>query len=196
MCNFYRKTPVLESLFIKKRTQHRCFPVNIAKFLRTPIWKNICRRLLLCKLVLLAVYRQDKYSRKQETTKTFTAMKKNIERHQRKIWVIRKFCWSKTLKNWDKFSTSLTVLMVLYAQKKVKTWPFVTWLQVLRYRCSTIVFVKFLFNIFKKYFEEVCNIVKPRQEVWTGSHALLLPSIYKYSHIWDKVFKNGPSKIF
>ena len=102
MCNFYRKTPVLESLFIKKRIQHRCFPANIAKFLRTPIWKNICRRLLLCKLVLLAVYRQDKYSRKQETTKTFTAMKKNIERHQRKIWVIRKFCWSKTLKNWDK----------------------------------------------------------------------------------------------
>ena len=43
--NFYRKTPVLESLnnvadlqannFIKKRLQHRCFPVNVAKFLRT-----------------------------------------------------------------------------------------------------------------------------------------------------------------
>ena len=27
--------------------QHRCFPVNIAKFLRTPILKNICQRLLL-----------------------------------------------------------------------------------------------------------------------------------------------------
>ena len=33
--------------FIKKRLQHRCFPVNIAKFLRTPILKNICERLLL-----------------------------------------------------------------------------------------------------------------------------------------------------
>ena len=34
--------------FIKKR--HRCFPVNIAKFLGTPIiWKNICERLLLQK---------------------------------------------------------------------------------------------------------------------------------------------------
>ena len=33
--------------FIKKRLQHICFPVNIAKFLRTPILKNICDRLLL-----------------------------------------------------------------------------------------------------------------------------------------------------
>ena len=27
-------------IFIKKRLQHRCFPVNIAKFLRTPILKK------------------------------------------------------------------------------------------------------------------------------------------------------------
>ena len=33
--------------FIKKRLQHRCFPINIAKFLRTPILKNICECLLL-----------------------------------------------------------------------------------------------------------------------------------------------------
>ena len=32
---------------IKKKLQHRCFPVNIAKFLTTPILKNICERLLL-----------------------------------------------------------------------------------------------------------------------------------------------------
>ena len=31
--------------FIKKRLQHRCFPVNIAKFLRTSILRNICERL-------------------------------------------------------------------------------------------------------------------------------------------------------
>ena len=53
-----RKTLVLESLFdkvaalhacnfIKKRLQHRCFAVNIAKFLRTLILKKICERLLL-----------------------------------------------------------------------------------------------------------------------------------------------------
>ena len=50
--------PVLKSLlnkvagrkvcnFIEKTLQHRCFPVNIAKFLRAPIFKNICVRLLL-----------------------------------------------------------------------------------------------------------------------------------------------------
>ena len=52
------KSPVLKSLFnkvaglqacnfTKKRLQHRCFPVNIVKFLRTPILKNICEWLLL-----------------------------------------------------------------------------------------------------------------------------------------------------
>ena len=46
------KTPVLKPLlnkvpgckacnFAKKRIQHSCFPVNIAKFLRAPILKNI-----------------------------------------------------------------------------------------------------------------------------------------------------------
>ena len=51
------ETPVLESLFkkaaglkacnfIKKRPQYKCFPVNIAKFLRLAILKNICERLL------------------------------------------------------------------------------------------------------------------------------------------------------
>ena len=45
-CNIHKKTPVLDLLFnkvteleacncIKKRLQHRCFLVNIAKFLRT-----------------------------------------------------------------------------------------------------------------------------------------------------------------
>ena len=33
--------------FIKKRLQHRCFPVNIAKFSWAPILKNICEWLLL-----------------------------------------------------------------------------------------------------------------------------------------------------
>ena len=38
---------MLESLFNKKRLHHRCFPVNIMKFLRIPILKKICERLLL-----------------------------------------------------------------------------------------------------------------------------------------------------
>ena len=50
---FHWKTSVLESIcnkvaglkacnFIKKRLQHTCFPLKYAKFLRTPILKNIC----------------------------------------------------------------------------------------------------------------------------------------------------------
>ena len=33
--------------FITKRLEHRCFPVNIAKFLKTPILKDIFDGLLL-----------------------------------------------------------------------------------------------------------------------------------------------------
>ena len=33
--------------FIKKRLQHKCFPVKSAKILRTPILQSICERLLL-----------------------------------------------------------------------------------------------------------------------------------------------------
>ena len=49
-----QKTLVLESLFnkfcknfVKKRLQHRCFPVKFAKLLRMPTLKNISQRLLL-----------------------------------------------------------------------------------------------------------------------------------------------------
>ena len=34
--------------FIKKNLQHRCFPVNIARFLRASILWNICKRLFEC----------------------------------------------------------------------------------------------------------------------------------------------------
>ena len=58
LCKFHRKAIVLGSLFnrveglkfcifIKKRLQHRCFPVKFAKFLKTSFLKNICERLLL-----------------------------------------------------------------------------------------------------------------------------------------------------
>ena len=33
--------------FVTKRLQKRCFPVKFTKFLKTPISKNICKRLLL-----------------------------------------------------------------------------------------------------------------------------------------------------
>ena len=39
--------------FNQKILQQRCFPVKFAKFLRKPILKNICERLLMFCLVLL-----------------------------------------------------------------------------------------------------------------------------------------------
>ena len=42
--------------FIKKRLQHRCFPVNIAKFLRTTFFTEHLRRLLLIVTAILSLY--------------------------------------------------------------------------------------------------------------------------------------------
>ena len=44
------------SNFTKERLQHRCFPVNNTKFLRTPILKSICEQLLL----LIVIFSQEK----------------------------------------------------------------------------------------------------------------------------------------
>ena len=41
--------------FIKKKLECRFFPVNIAKFLRTPILNNICQRLLFYMGQLLVI---------------------------------------------------------------------------------------------------------------------------------------------
>ena len=38
---------------IKKIIQHRYFSVNFVKYLRTPILKNICKRLLLNRIKLI-----------------------------------------------------------------------------------------------------------------------------------------------
>ena len=45
--SFYKVAGLQTCNFIKKRLQHRFFPVNNAKVLRTPILKNICERLFL-----------------------------------------------------------------------------------------------------------------------------------------------------
>ena len=49
---FHRKTAVLESVFMylfKKNSNTAVVPVKFAKLLRTPILKNICEQLLLCR---------------------------------------------------------------------------------------------------------------------------------------------------
>ena len=45
--NSYWKCSIKKQFLKMKTHQHRCFPVNIAKSLRTPILKNICEQLLL-----------------------------------------------------------------------------------------------------------------------------------------------------
>ena len=46
--SFFNKVADLQACnFIKNGLQYRCFPVNFAKFLRTPTFKNICEQLLL-----------------------------------------------------------------------------------------------------------------------------------------------------
>ena len=47
LCRSLFLIKLLACNFIKKRLQHRYFPVNIANFLGTPISKNICKQLLL-----------------------------------------------------------------------------------------------------------------------------------------------------
>ena len=42
---FYKNVSLQSCNVIKKRFQYTCFPVNIAKFVRTPTLKNICERL-------------------------------------------------------------------------------------------------------------------------------------------------------
>ena len=53
-----RKTWLQVCISIKKTLQHSCFSVNIAKFLRTPIWKNIYERLLLSWLIFQRIYQK------------------------------------------------------------------------------------------------------------------------------------------
>ena len=67
LCKFYRKKPVLESLFnkvagiqvcnfIKKRLRHRCFPVKLAKFLKKHFFTEHLRWLLLMMLLYNQYY--------------------------------------------------------------------------------------------------------------------------------------------
>ena len=55
---FYKVAGLRDWNFIEMRLQHRCFPVKFAKFLRTPILKNISERLIhlilknICEFIL------------------------------------------------------------------------------------------------------------------------------------------------
>ena len=100
VCNIHRKTPVLESLFnkipdlqacnfIKKRLQHSCFPVNIAKFLKIPFTEHF-------RTLLLSVERN-----------THSFLKLLVFKIQ--SYTLQK-CWSKYCRN---FNVCLTILQIL-----------------------------------------------------------------------------------
>ena len=44
---FFNKVAGRPATLLEKKLWHRCFPVNFAKFLRTPFLQNTCGRLLL-----------------------------------------------------------------------------------------------------------------------------------------------------
>ena len=88
--NNHRKTPVLESLFnkvaglkacnyIKERLQHRCFPVNNVKFLRTHFFTEHLRELIDVIIPAAAAMRQVK--KRKEKTKS---------KVRNKLWWIEK----------------------------------------------------------------------------------------------------------
>ena len=58
LCLFNKVAGLKSCNFIKKRLQHRCFPVNIVKFLRIPILKNIYERLFLIMAIWLCFSRK------------------------------------------------------------------------------------------------------------------------------------------
>ena len=66
---FLNKVAVLQACnFVKKRLQHRCFPVDIAKFLRTPILKNISERLLFINIYYNKIHDFEKFCKYATST--------------------------------------------------------------------------------------------------------------------------------
>ena len=64
---FFNKVAGLRAFnFIKKKFQCNCFPVEFAKLLRTPIFKNICERLLLyLHVILFTMHEKDLHEKIQ-----------------------------------------------------------------------------------------------------------------------------------
>ena len=95
---FTRKHLCQSLLFNKKRLWHRCFPVNLAKFLSTNILQNTSGRLLLRPFpkFFKAVSKQYIVTKQQKTLSwepcIFFKMKSLIFRHFLKIWKFNNPC--------------------------------------------------------------------------------------------------------
>ena len=120
IANFTWKTRVGVSYllnFIKKRLKHRCFPMKFAKFLRTPILKKICERLLLNFAFLI----------KPKTCALFK--KKKWYQFARPFWILNNSPWSPYNLHDTRPSVSL-FYMVSYIHRqtiaKVTSYYFIT----------------------------------------------------------------------
>ena len=130
----HRKTPLLESLFkniaglkacnfINERLQHRCFPDNIVKFLRTSILKNICEGLLLN--VQKEIKRKLKLLRPKKNN---TLVSGNAVDEKNLHWGGRKKKIFISLTEFFKQSLHLkTTLTVLFFSEKQRALSFIVW---------------------------------------------------------------------
>ena len=90
---FYKVAALNSSHFIKKRLHQRCFPMNVAKFLSTPILKNSRKRLLLYTLSLN--YRSKKWKIHQSNDLVYGIFKNSPPDVLKKILVLNIFSNSK-----------------------------------------------------------------------------------------------------
>ena len=73
--------------FIKKRLQHRCFPVNIAKFLRIAFFIEHFRRLLLTN----EKYANEKYTNEKNTNENYTNEKYRNKKYTKEKYANGKY---------------------------------------------------------------------------------------------------------
>ena len=86
----------------KKTLQHRCFPVKFAKYLRTPILKNICERLLL--------FSEERIPRKTFFRKFSGSFQSNFTQHALFLGLLSKFFFGKVKGfPFDKIDTAVQV---------------------------------------------------------------------------------------
>ena len=104
----------------KKRLQHRCFPVNIAKFLRTTILKNICERLFLYVRIL-----KKNFFAKWKNGKSKTQISEISEKLFRDFLVPSfQFCRTAKMKNSDlKILEKNSKISEIFEVSEFPNWP-------------------------------------------------------------------------
>ena len=90
MCNIDRKTPVLEAYKPATLLQRDYWEENIAKFLKTSIFKDICKRATVCSCHVT-------YALQSESTLcSCLNFKKLLAQSRREIWSLSNCNWTRT----------------------------------------------------------------------------------------------------